>query len=181
MSPAELLEMQREWRADPFPLSGAVREENVLVRLSGQSKREVVIRSVPAISFPDLVNSAEVMSRIWERGLVAGTAAECGAAFLHTARWGRRAMHRADLVAVGRLASSVEFGALDGGPTDILLLFLASDARQHLILLAKAVQLCRRPGFLAAVRRAIAAASVLALVRDAERGLSASVSPAIPS
>jgi PTS system nitrogen regulatory IIA component len=181
MSSAELHEMGQEWRPDSLSLSDALLEENALLHITAGSSRDIIGSFVHGVAFPEPVNADQVLARIWEREQLASTASEGGVAFLHTARWDLRAMHRSDLLAIGRLATPVDFGAIDGGPTDILLLLLARDARQHLILLAKAVQLCRNPGFLDSVRKATTAGAVVTLVRNAERALFAAVLPATSS
>jgi mannitol/fructose-specific phosphotransferase system IIA component (Ntr-type) len=146
-------------------------EDNALLSIAGESRRDIIRSLVLAVTFPEPVDPGQVLSRIWEREQLASTATEGGVAFLHTARWDGRAMHRHDLLAIGRLPTATDFGAVDGGLTDVLLLLLARDARQHLVLLGKAARLCRQPGFLASVRHATSARDVVALVRDTERAL----------
>jgi PTS system nitrogen regulatory IIA component len=176
-SPPELREMQAEWLAAPLILSNALAVENALLPLEPGSRREIIRRLVHSVSFSEPVDPDTVARRVWEREQLASTATEGGVAVLHTARWDLRAMHRSDLLAIGRVTVGVDFGAADGGPTDIFLLLLARDARQHLILFAKAAQLCREPGFLQQVRIAPSATAVAALVRDTERLLFASFPP----
>lgn len=171
MSTAELREMDQEWRAPALPLSDALAIQNALVPLAGGSPRDIIGQFVRAVTFPESVNAEELITRIWEREQLDSTATDDGVAFLHTARWDGRAMRRHDLVAVGRLPAGVTFGAVAGGPTDVLLLLLARDVRHHLLLLAKAARLCRQSGFLPDVRRARSPGEVVALVRDAERRL----------
>lgn len=171
MSSAALQEMDQEWRATALSLSDVLAEENVLLSLAGESRRDIVRNLVHAITFPEPVDADQVLSRIWEREQFASTATDGGVAFLHTARWDGRVLHRYDLLAIGRLSVAVDFGAMDGGRTDVLLLLLARDARQHLILLAKAARLCREPGILEGVRNATSARDVVGLVRNTERVL----------
>jgi PTS system nitrogen regulatory IIA component len=169
MNPAELWEIESEWEAPEFSLSGALAPDNALILLPLGSRRETIRRLIESVSFPEPVDAHLIEERVLEREELASTATEDGVAFLHTARWEPRTMERGDLLAIGRLPTPVDFGALGGGFTDLLFLLLARDARQHLLLLAKAARLCRYPGFLSALRTAPSAASVVALVRSTER------------
>jgi PTS system nitrogen regulatory IIA component len=171
MSPGELQEMDQEWQSTALCLSDALAEENALLHLTGESRREIIGQLVDAVTFPEPVDADLIFSRIWEREQVASTATEGGVAFLHTARWGGRALQRHDLLAIGRLRAAVDFGALDGGRTDLILLLLTRDTRRHLLFLAKAARLCRQPGFLEGVRRAASGRDVVRLVRATERDL----------
>jgi PTS system nitrogen regulatory IIA component len=168
MNPAELREMDQEWRSAALCLSDALAMENALLQLVGESPRDIVRQFIEAVTFPEPVDTEVLLSRVWEREQLASTATDGGVAFLHTARWGGRALHRHDLVAIGRLPAAVDFGAIDGGSTDVLLLILARDTRQHLLLLAKAARLCRHPGFLEGVRSAASGRDVVGLVRTNE-------------
>jgi nitrogen PTS system EIIA component len=94
-----------------------------------------------------------------------------GVAFLHTARWQSRVLVESPLVALGRLSSPVDFGALDGTPTDLLFLILAPNAPLHLTLLAKAARICRDPELLAGLRAAPSAREVILRIRAAERAV----------
>ncbi len=181
LSPADLRAMETEWPASALSLSDALTVENALLRLAVGSRRAIVSELVQSVTFPEPVDVDQVASRVWEREQLASTATEGGVAFLHTARWDSRAMRRSDLLAIGRLPTAIDFGATDGGLTDLFLLLLARDARQHLILLAKAAQLCRDPGFLGRLRTASSGAAVVTLVRNAERILFSNLSSSPPS
>jgi len=178
MNFAELREMEQEWRGATLSLSDALAEANALIPLTGASRRDIISDLVHAVTFPEPVNADEVFARVWEREELASTATDDGVAFLHTARWDGRTIHRHDLLAIGRLPVAVDFGAEAGGRTDVLLLLLARDVRQHLLLLARAECLCRQPGFLEGIRRATAARQVVELVRNADRNLF--TNPALP-
>jgi nitrogen PTS system EIIA component len=171
ISSAELREMDQEWLATPLSLSDALAEENALLPLTGESTRDIIRDLLRAVAFPEPVDADQLLTRVWEREELSSTATDGGVAFLHTARWAGRVMHRHNLFAIGRLKAAVDFGAMDGGRTDVLLLLLARDARQHLILLAKAARLCRQPGFLEGVRNASSSRDVVSLVRNTERVL----------
>jgi PTS system nitrogen regulatory IIA component len=171
LAPGDLGEMNQEWRGGALCLSDALVEENALLPLAGEARRDIIDNFLHAVTFPEPVDADLVLSRIWEREQLASTATDGGVAFLHTARWDGRAMHRHDLFAIGRLSTAVDFGAVDGGRTDVLLLLLARDTRQHLLLLAKAARLCRQSGFLEGIRKATSSRDVVSLVRNTERVL----------
>jgi nitrogen PTS system EIIA component len=179
MNPAELREMDQEWRGTALSLSDALAEPNALIPLTGSSRRDIISELVRAVTFPEPVDAVQVLERIWKREELASTATDGGVAFLHTARWDERAIHRHDLLAIGRLPVAVDFGAVDGSRTDLILLLLARDVRQHLLLLAKAVRLCRQPGFLEGVRKAGSAREVVRLVRTTDRSLFANSAPPV--
>lgn len=180
MDSAELREMDQEWRETTLSLSDALAEANALIALTGASRRDIIGELVHAVTFPEPVDVDKVLQRIWEREELASTATEGGVAFLHTARWDGRAIRRHDLLAIGRLPVAVDFGALDGSQTDLILLVLAQDVRQHLLLLAKAVRLCRQPGFLEGVRHATSARDIVGLVRATERSLFTNSASPVP-
>lgn len=180
MDSAELREMDQEWRETTLSLSDALAEANALIALTGASRRDIIGELVHAVTFPEPVDVDKVLQRIWEREELASTATEGGVAFLHTARWDGRAIRRHDLLAIGRLPVAVDFGALDGSRTDLILLVLAQDVRQHLLLLAKAVRLCRQPGFLEGVRHATSARDIVGLVRATERSLFTNSASPVP-
>lgn len=169
MNAAELWEMEAEWEAPALSLSGALATDNALLPLPVGSRGDIITALVESVTFPEPVDTDLIRERVWEREQLASTATEDGVAFLHTARWEPRTMHDGDLLAIGRLPTPVDFGAVGGGLTDLLFLFLARDVRQHLLFLAKAARLCRHPGFLGALRAAPSATAVVALVRNTER------------
>jgi nitrogen PTS system EIIA component len=177
MHSAELVELDQEWHSAAFCLSDALALENALLALTGESRRDIVAQFIHAVTFPEPVDRELILSRVWDREQVASTATEAGVAFLHTARWDGRALSGYDLFAIGRLPAGVDFGALDGGRTDLILLILARDTRRHLLLLAKAARLCRHPGFLEGVRGATCGRDVVRIVRDTERDLFTNSAP----
>lgn len=176
MKPSVLGEMEDEWRAPVHRLSDALAEENALLSLAPGSRREIVRGFLHAVTFPEPVDVDEVFARVWDREQITSTAASGGAVILHTTRWDRRLMRGTNLLAVGRLQAGVDFGAVDGGLADILLLLVAHDDREHLILLARATTLCRSSGFLPGIRAATSAQAVVSLVRVAEPALFSDVS-----
>jgi PTS system nitrogen regulatory IIA component len=117
------------------------------------------------------VDGDVVAARVLAREELSSTGTVDGVAFLHTARWESRLLLQSPLIALGRLPSPVDFGAIDGTPTDLLFLVLAPDDRTHLTLLAKVARLCRDPRLLEGLRAARAGREVRGLIRASERTL----------
>jgi len=153
------------------PLAAALSPDNALIPLGAGSWAEVVRSLIAAIEFPEPVDRKSLAARIWEREQMSSTSTLEGVAFLHTARWERRALVRTNLFAVGRLAVPTAFGSLDDAPVDLLFLLLARDPRDQLSMLAGAAGLSRIPGFLAGIRAAASSAEVVELVRRFEANL----------
>jgi PTS system nitrogen regulatory IIA component len=171
MRPDDLRRLEGE-AADPTPsLSDALRPANALISVPPGTPRDVVAAFAAAVTYSEAVDARALAARIWEREALSSTATVDGVAFLHTARWQSRVLVESPLVALGRLSSPVDFGALDGTPTDLLFLILAPNAPLHLTLLAKAARICRDPELLAGLRAAPSAREVILRIRAAERAV----------
>ena len=140
--------------------------ENASIEVPGGARDEVIRAFVERVQFPESVSADLVCERVLERERLFSTALSGGVALLHTARSRPRVLQAHDLVAIGRVAAPVAFGALDGSATDLLILLLGRSERDQLALLAKVTRLCQEPGFLAALRAATGAARVVDLVRE---------------
>ncbi len=171
MHAADLRQLEEARPPALAPLSEAMRPENALIRVSSGPPREVIRDFVAAVTYPETVDGGVLAGRIYEREELSSTATVDGVAFLHTPRWEARTPIKSPLVALGRLSQAVNFGAIDGTPTDLLFLLLAPDARTHLTLLAKAARLCRDPGLLSGLRGARTPAEAIELIRASERAL----------
>jgi nitrogen PTS system EIIA component len=147
-------------------LSDVLALENARIAVPTGSRDEVVRAFVARVRLPDGVSADLVSERVLQRERLCTTAMSGGVALLHTTRSLPRVLQSDDLVAIGILASPVDFGALDGSATDALILLLARSERVQLGLLAKLTRLCQEPGFLAALRRAATPEAVVTLVRD---------------
>jgi PTS system nitrogen regulatory IIA component len=169
MRSTDLHRLEAEAASRVISLSQALRPENALIRIPVGTRREIVTAFVTAVTYPESVNGEAVAVRVWEREELSSTGTVDGVAFLHTARWESRVLLQSPLVALGRLPSPVDFGAIDGTPTDLLFLLLAPDDRTHLTLLAKAARLCRDPQLLRGLREARTAREVVRLIRAQER------------
>lgn len=171
MGSADLHCLEAEAATRAISLREALRPENALIRLPLGTRREVVTAFVTAVTYPERVDQGVLAARVYEREELSSTATVDGVAFLHTARWESRMVVQSPLVALGRLPSPVDFGAVDGAPTDLLFLLLAPDDRTHLMLLAKAARLCRDPRLLQGLRAARTGREVVRLVHASERAL----------
>lgn len=161
-------DLQRLESPTAVSLSHALREANALIPLAPGTRREVVTAFITSVSYPEPVDPGKLAARVWEREELSSTATVDGVAFLHTARWESRVLVQSPLVALGRLPIPLDFGAVDGTPTDLLFLLLAPDDRTHLTLLAKAARLCRDSGLLRELRVARTGAEVVRLIRASE-------------
>ena len=171
MRSVDLRQLEGEAPARPMSLSQALRPENALIRVASGAPREVVTALVAALRLPPSVDRDMLAVRVWEREELSSTGTVDGVAFLHTARWESRMLLPSPLVALGRLPSPIDFGAIDGTLTDLLFLLLAPDDRTHLTLLAKAARLCRDTRLLRALRAARTGREVVRLIRASERTL----------
>lgn len=147
-------------------LSDLLAPQNARIAVPAGSRDAVVRAFVERVHLPEGVPAELVSERVLERERLCTTAMSGGVALLHTTRSLPRVLKASDLVAIGRVASPVDFGALDGSLTDTLVLLLARSERAQLGLLAKLTRLCQEPGFLAALRGAPTAEAVVGLVLD---------------
>jgi PTS system nitrogen regulatory IIA component len=158
--------------ASGYPDPGELLEEvNAFIRLRAGDRDAVVRDFIGQIQFPEAVDLGLVVNRVLERERLCSTALPEGVALLHTPRNRPRVLKTHDVVALGRLERPVDFGALDGSLTDILVLILARDERHHLGLLAKIARLFREPALLRGLRAADTARAVVALVRRTEEAI----------
>jgi PTS system nitrogen regulatory IIA component len=171
MRSTDLRRLEEEAASRTVSLSQALRAENAFIKIPVGTRREIVTAFVAAVTYPESVKDDVVAVRVWEREELSSTATVDGVAFLHTARWESRVLLQSPLVALGRLPSPVDFGAIDGTPTDLLFLLLAPDDRTHLTLLAKAARLCRDPQLLRGLRAARSGREIARLIRESERAV----------
>jgi excisionase family DNA binding protein len=165
---ADLDALEADAAGPTLALRSVLSEVNARIPLRAGSVSDIVRSFVGAIQFPEPVDREEVVQRVLERESLCSTAMPGGVAVLHTARWGSRVLRGYDLLAVGRLSEPVDFGALDGGRTDVLGLVLAGNERNHLVLLTKLTRLCQEEAFVEALRAAPTAQDVVALILSFE-------------
>jgi len=133
--------------------SSALRE---LVRLAQQSWQ--------------IYDGDAILKAVEEREEMASTGLDSGVALPHPHRALPNAMAEA-VIAFGRTASGIPFGATGGGLTDIFFLFCCRDESTHMRILARLSRLLLRPGFIDELRAAETPADTWQLIHAAEKEL----------
>lgn len=111
-----------------------------------------------------------LLEAVRQREQKASTALENGVALPHPHRPLPGALGES-LVAFGRTASPMPFGAPDGQSTDLYFLVACQDSETHLKVLTRLARLFLRPGFLAALRDEETAHGAIRVIREAEAEL----------
>jgi len=152
-------------------ISSLLSEASIAVPLPATTKSSVL---------RELVNLAEqtwqvydpqaVLEAIKQREELGSTALPSGVAIPHPRRPLPSAVGES-LIAYGRTASPLPFGAHLGGLTDVFFLVCCADDRTHLKVLARLTRLLLRPGFLDELRAAETPAATLEKIRTAEQAL----------
>jgi PTS system nitrogen regulatory IIA component len=112
-----------------------------------------------------------ILQAIRQREELRSTAVDQGVAIPHPRRPLPAALGES-VIAYGRTASGIPFGASRGALTDIFFLVCCRDERTHLGALARLSRLLMRPGFVERLREASTPAEIAALIETAERELS---------
>jgi PTS system nitrogen regulatory IIA component len=157
---------------DQEPLvSSLLSEASVAVPLAASTRASVL---------KELVHLAEQSWQVYEpdailhalrqREDLGSTALATGVAIPHPRRPLPAALGES-LLAYGRTASGVPFGAPHGNLTDIFFLVCCRDDRTHIRVLARLSRLLLRPGFVEDLRAAETAADTWQLIEAAEREL----------
>jgi PTS system nitrogen regulatory IIA component len=128
--------------------------QNIFLDLPGGTRDAVLGALVERLQLPEPVDRELLRHRLIEREVICTTSLPDGVAVPHTPRSRPRMLKHHDLVAVGRTLSPVDFGALDGKPTDIFVLVLARNERAHLMLVARVSRLVREESILKVLRAA---------------------------
>jgi PTS system nitrogen regulatory IIA component len=155
--------------------------EPLLTNLLPPACIEVPLDARTAVSVPRaMVRVAEqswhvydpdsILTAVQEREARASTAQDNGVAILHPHHPLAAALGE-PIVAFGRTAGGLPFGAPRGGLTDLFFLVCCRDERTHLRVLARLARLLLRDGFIDALRAAETAADTLHVIRDSEAAL----------
>jgi len=171
LAPEDLRQLGRGARDSDVRVGHLVDEANALIHLPAGDRLAVIRAFVAHIRFPEPVDPVLLVERILERENLCSTALPDGVALLHTPRTTPRVLKFHDLVALGRVARPIAFGALDGSLTDTLVLLLARDERHHLALLAKVARMCREPDVLRDLRTLPTAGAIVDLIRRTEEAI----------
>jgi PTS system nitrogen regulatory IIA component len=113
---------------------------------------------------------AALLEAIRQREEMGSTALPSGVAIPHPHRPLPAVLGEA-VIAYGRTASGIPFGAERGGLTDVFFLVACRDDRTHLRVLARLSRLLLRPGFLDELRAAPTAGETFELIVKEEREL----------
>ena len=170
----QLADLESAGDGDGEPLlANLLSEASVAVPLPATTRASVL---------KELVNLAEqswqvydpeaVLDAIRAREEMGSTALPSGVAIPHPRRPLPAALGES-VMAYGRTASPLPFGAPQGGLTDIFFLVCCRDERTHLRVLARLTRLLQRPGFLDELRAAEAPPEAHGVIVRAEEQLSA--------
>jgi PTS system nitrogen regulatory IIA component len=156
---------------DPL-LSSLLSEATIAVPLPASTRGSVLRELVKLAEQSWQVYDPEaILEAIRHREELHSTALSSGVAIPHPHRPLPAALGES-IIALGRTASGVPFGASHGNLTDIFFLVCCRDYPTHLRVLARLSRLLLRPGFIDALRAAQTPAETWQLIDAAERDLS---------
>src|SRR5438132_4837730 len=169
------LEQGEGYSTDSDPLISSLLSESSIAVPFAATTRASVLRGLVHLAEQSwqVYDPAAVLEAIRQREEMGSTALPSGVAIPHP----RRAMPQAlgeSVLAYGRTATGIPFGAGQGGLTDIFFLVCCQDDRTHLRVLARLSRLLLRPGFIDELRAAETPAEVFQLIDSTERDLLAS-------
>jgi len=156
----------------PAPLiSSMLSEATMAVPLPAGTRASVLKELVKLAEQTWQVYDPEVvLSAIKQREDMGSTALGSGVAIPHPRRPLPQALGES-VLAYGRTASGVPFGAPHGNLTDIFFLVCCRDQRTHLHVLARLSRMMLRPGFLEELRAAQTVSESFHIIANAERDL----------
>jgi len=134
-----------------FGLYRAIHKGGVYSNIPGDTKEEVIRAAMKEIA-QDLHLDAEVITELLlDRERLMPTALANGVAVPHTRDF--LLQESFDVIAVVFPEKPIDYGALDGKPTDVLFFLFACDDKRHLHLLAKLAHLSSKPENLRFLRK----------------------------
>jgi PTS system nitrogen regulatory IIA component len=141
---------------DQGPLISAVLSEATMAVPLAASTRASVLKELVSLAEQSwqVYDPEAILQAIRQREEMGSTALESGVAIPHPRRPLPAALGEDAVLAYGRTASGIPFGAPHGGLTDIFFLVCCRDDRTHLQILARLSRLLLRPGFVDALRTA---------------------------
>ncbi len=161
---------QPEIEQEPF-ISSLLAESCIAVPFAAGTKASVLRELVRlAEQSWQVYDPDAILTAIKLREEMGSTALESGVAIPHPRRPLPNALGEA-VVAYGRTASGIPFGAPHGILTDIFFLICCQDDRTHLKVLARLSRLLLRPGFIGELRDADTPAATWQVIAAAERDL----------
>jgi PTS system nitrogen regulatory IIA component len=134
--------------------------------------RTSVLRQLVAVAEQSwqVYDPEAVLVAIQHREEMGSTSLDSGVAIPHPRRPLPDALGES-VIAYGRTATGIPFGAEGGGETDIFFLVCCRDDRTHLRVLARLSRLLLRPGFLDDLRAAETPSETFQIIDEAERDL----------
>jgi PTS system nitrogen regulatory IIA component len=166
------LEVGPERNLDREPLvSALLSEASVAVPLPATTRTSVLKELVRlAEQSWQVYDPDAILEAIRQREEMGSTALASGVAIPHPRRPLAGALGES-VIAYGRTASGLPFGAAHGGLTDVFFLVCCRDYRTHLRVLARLSRLLLRPAFVDELRAAETAGETWQLIESAERDL----------
>jgi PTS system nitrogen regulatory IIA component len=157
---------------DQEPLVSALLSEACMAVPLAASTRASVLKELVQLAEQSwqVYDPEAILAAIRQREEMATTALESGVAIPHPRRPLPSALGES-VLAYGRTAHGIPFGAPHGGLTDIFFLVCCRDDRTHLRVLARLSRLLLRPGFTEELRAAETATETWQLIEAAERDL----------
>lgn len=152
-------------------IAGMLARTNIAVPLPA-STRASVLKELVGLAEQSwhVYDPAAILEAIRQREEMGSTALESGVAIPHP----RRPLPQAlgdHILAYGRTATGIPFGAAHGALTDIFFLVCCQDESTHLRVLARLSRLLLLPGFIDALREVATAEETWEMIDAAERGL----------
>jgi mannitol/fructose-specific phosphotransferase system IIA component (Ntr-type) len=152
-------------------ISELLTPENIFLNLPQRTRQDVLGALATLVVLPEDVDRSLLLSRLLEREALCTTALPDGVAVPHTPRTRSRLLAEYDVVALARTREPIEFGALDGNPTDLFVLVLARDERTHLVLVAKVSRLIREPAVRRTLRTSKSPQQIMRVIKETEASL----------
>ena len=152
-------------------LSVHLSEATTAVPLQASTRKSVLKELVSLAERSwQVYDSEAILTAIEAREEMGSTAQANGVAIPHPRRPLPNALGES-LIAFGRTATGIPFGAPSGSETDLFFLVACRDYRTHLRVLARLSRLMLRPNFLDSLRAAQSASETFHLIEEAEREL----------
>jgi PTS system nitrogen regulatory IIA component len=169
----EALETAGNRQAGAEPLVSALLSEACIAVPLPATTRASVLRELVRLAEQSwqVYDPDAILEAIRQREELATTALESGIAIPHPRRPLPNALGES-VIAYGRTATGIPFGAPHGQLSDIFFLVCCRDDRTHLRVLARLSRLLLRPGFIEDLRNADSAAESWQLIQTTERELS---------
>jgi fructose-specific phosphotransferase system IIA component len=153
----------------PMTVTEILDPQCVVVPLVASTKREAIDALVDALSLTGRISDANAVKKaVWEREQQRSTGIGEGLAIPH----GKTAAAHGLCLAVGRLATPIEYDSIDRKPVKLVVLLVSPPERtsDHIQALGRISRLMTNPAFRDQVYAASDPTQLLELFRTAERG-----------